>query len=89
MAFFDDFGKKVGNAVDVTAAKTKEVAFLTKLNMQISSEKRKMERLYTEIGKLTYERENGKPDSFVSEQCLEIDKIKKIIEELDKKLKEV
>ncbi len=88
MSFLDDFGKTMGVVMDSAAAKTKEFTEITKLNMQISSEERKIEKLYAEIGKLAFEREKGNSASFASEQCGKILGCKRTISELEKKLGE-
>lgn len=52
MAFFDDFGKKISQAGQTTLQKTREMADIAKLNMQISDEEKKINNTYLEIGKL-------------------------------------
>jgi tetrahydromethanopterin S-methyltransferase subunit G len=89
MAFLDDLGKKLGAAADITAAKTKELTEVAKINMRISSEERKIEKLFSEIGKLVFEKEKDKSESFVAEQCSKILEIGQKIEELNKKLDEI
>ncbi|WP_010681133.1 zinc ribbon domain-containing protein [Acetivibrio cellulolyticus] len=54
MAFFEEFGKKLTNAGKDVAKKTKDLADVTKLNMQINSEEDNIRNKYNEIGKLYY-----------------------------------
>ncbi|MCX7614157.1 MAG: hypothetical protein N2Z65_00205 [Clostridiales bacterium] len=89
MTFFDDLGRKLGVVAETTMTKAKELTDITKLNMQISSEERKMEKLYSEIGKLVFDKEKDLPQSFVAEQCSKIVEVQKSIKELNKKLEEV
>lgn len=89
MTFFDDFGKKLGVVAETTVTKAKELTEITKLNMQISSEERKLEKLYAEIGKLVFEKEKDKSGGFVSEQCSRIIEVQQAIGDLNKKLNEV
>lgn len=52
MSFFDDLGKKLSQAGQSAAQKTKEIAETAKLNSQISDEEKKISDLYLQIGKL-------------------------------------
>lgn len=52
MSFFDDLGKKLSQAGQTAAQKTKEIAETAKLNSQISDEEKKINELYLQIGKL-------------------------------------
>lgn len=51
MAFFDDFGKKLSQAGQSTIQKTKDMADVAKINMQISDEEKKINDTYLQIGK--------------------------------------
>lgn len=55
MAFFENIGKKVGEAAQAAAKKSSELVEVTKLNMSISSEEEKMQKLYIKVGKKLYE----------------------------------
>lgn len=55
MAFFDDFGKKISQASQSTIQKTKDMADVAKINMQISDEEKKINDTYFQIGKLYME----------------------------------
>lgn len=52
MSFFDDLGKKLSQAGQTAAQKTKEIAETAKLNSQISDEEKKINEYYLQIGKL-------------------------------------
>lgn len=52
MSFFDDLGKKLSQAGQSAAQKTKEIAETAKLNSQISDEEKKINDFYLQIGKL-------------------------------------
>lgn len=56
MAFLDNFGKKVSEAAQAAAKKSGELVEITKINMNISSEEDKMQKLYTEMGKIIYKK---------------------------------
>jgi ribosomal protein L40E len=62
MAFFEKFGEKLTNAGKDVAKKTKELADITRLNMQISSEEDNIKNKYIEIGKLYYKLFSESPD---------------------------
>lgn len=56
MAFFDDLGKKLSAAGQEVLQKTKDTAEGIKLNTQLAEEEKKIKKIYTEIGRLYYER---------------------------------
>ncbi len=51
MAFLDDFGKKISQASQSTLQKTRDMADVAKLNMQITDEEKRINDTYLEIGK--------------------------------------
>lgn len=55
-----------------TADKTKAVARITKLNLEISSEKDTIKKAYSEIGRLYYELHHNDPDTFFIQLCDEV-----------------
>ena len=59
MAFFENLGKKVGEAASIAAKKSGEVVEITKLSMNIAGEEDKVKTAYTEIGKRVYEITNS------------------------------
>lgn len=54
MPFFDNLGKKVGEAAQAAAKKSNELVEVTKLNMSVNSEEDKASKLYEGIGKKLY-----------------------------------
>ncbi|MGE4283394.1 MAG: hypothetical protein AB7G87_06680 [Clostridia bacterium] len=88
MAFFNDLGKKLGTAAEATASKAKEIAEVTKLNSQISSEEKQIEKIYTEIGKLIFEQDKENEQSPAAELCAKILAAQKNIEQLKQKIEE-
>lgn len=52
MAFFDDLGKKISQAGQTVAQKTKDVTEVARLNGAILDEEKKINSNYNEIGKL-------------------------------------
>lgn len=61
MGFFDELQAKLTAGSKVVVAKTKQAKDTMKLNVQISSEERKIDAIYTQIGKAYFEanRETG------------------------------
>ena len=51
MAFFEELGKKISQVGYATVQKTKEVADVSKINLSIAEEERKLNDLYMQIGK--------------------------------------
>lgn len=64
MAFFEKIGGAITNGVSATANKTKEFSGATKDNMELSSKKKELNGVYTEIGKLFV---NGNDDEKLKE----------------------
>ncbi len=69
----------LGTAADITrglvgkaADKTKDVAKITKLNMELNSEKETVQKAYLEMGKLYYETHKSAPEGFFVQLCDEI-----------------
>ncbi|HOJ11288.1 MAG TPA: zinc ribbon domain-containing protein [Clostridiales bacterium] len=54
MAIFENIGKKVTEAAQVAAKKSGELVEVTKLNMNISSEEDRIQKLYEQIGREIY-----------------------------------
>ncbi|OPZ88720.1 MAG: Double zinc ribbon [Firmicutes bacterium ADurb.Bin419] len=72
MAFFEKFGEKISSAGKDMAKKTKELADVTKLNMQIGSEEDNIKNNYIEIGKLYYGLFSSSPDERLASLCSSI-----------------
>lgn len=75
----DNVFNALGTAADLTrglvgkaADKTKDVAKLAKLNMELNSEKETVQKAYLEIGKLYYETHKSAPEGFFVQLCDEI-----------------
>lgn len=66
MAFFDDLGKKLSQAGQSVAQKTKDFSEINKLNGVISSEEKKINNIYLQLGKEYYTRHRND-----SEVCFE------------------
>lgn len=69
MAFFEKFGEKLSSAGKDVAKKTKELADVTKLNMQIGGEEDNIKNQYIEIGKLYYGLFSSSPDERLASLC--------------------
>ena len=55
MAFFDGWGKKITETVDVVGKKTNELVEIQKLRSQISSLEKNIDKCYIELGKMMFE----------------------------------
>lgn len=89
MDFLDNLGKKLTNAGQSAVQKTKEVADITKLSAEVSTEERKLSDCYSAIGKLyvslhhdDYEEEFEKYFKFVKEYEAKIEECKQQIKEI-------
>lgn len=89
MAFFEKIGEKLTNAGKDVAKKTKELADIAKLNMQISNEEDNIKNKYFEIGKLYYESFSSSPDEKFVEFCSSISESKNKIDTLKDQIQEV
>jgi rRNA maturation endonuclease Nob1 len=81
MSFFQNLGKKVGDAAKGVKEKIDELAAIAKLNKSIADENKKIAQAYTDIGKKVYEfYKQGEliHDSFADE-CQTIDLAEKAI----------
>ena len=94
MEFFDKLSKKASEAYKITADKTGKLAKETKLKLKISELKSEINTIYTEIGKMAYEKhtlKNGKENCTenvceeIKEKCLKIDMLS---DEIDNLLKQ-
>ncbi len=60
MSFWDDLQKTLSEATDFTVQKTTELSDLAKLKYNIHSSEKKLDRIYTELGKIYFDiRKNG------------------------------
>lgn len=72
MSFFDDLGKTLTDKSQEVAKKAKDVTEVTRLNSQISSEQKKIEACYTDIGRMYYQKMNGNPEPEYAELAAQI-----------------
>ncbi len=84
-AFFADVSVKAQAAAQTAVKKTGEVAESAKQAITLKSEQQKLERLYTEMGKLYYNQENAE---VLAAQVMEIDEQKRVIDELKAQIAE-
>lgn len=85
MAFMDDL-KKFGKNV---AQKSSEMVETTKLNMSISQEKDKINKIYYEMGSAVYEQYKAGNDLGLGEKCMQIVEIEAKIAEFQAKIMEL
>lgn len=85
MSFFE----KLTSAGKDMAKKTKELADITKLNLQISSEEDNIKEKYKEIGKLYYELYSSNPDEKFAEFCSAITQSMGKISDLRNQINEI
>ena len=78
MAFWDDLQKGVSNAASFTAKKTTELTDLAKLKYNIHTEETKLERCFTEIGRLFYSSKRDSTDTSaeITSYIMQADKIR-------------
>ncbi len=91
MSMLESFTRKVTDTAKAAAKKSSELVEVTKLNMSISSEEDKIEKLYLEIGKTIYEsyaKGETTSDLFV-EKCKQIDSYNSNIKEMRRKILEL
>jgi len=82
MAFLDDI-KKAAKSI---AMKTGDMVEVSKLNISISQEKDKINKLYTEIGREVYEQYKAGNDAGFGDKCAVIAEHERTIEELRMKI---
>lgn len=71
MSIFDNITKKVTDTAKAAAKKSGELVEVTRLNMNVSAEQDKIDKICLSIGKTIYEafkKGEGTPDSFI-ENC--------------------
>jgi len=89
MAFFDDLKNKVSSTAKNVAQKSGELVEITKLNLSISSEQDKINKVYAEIGALVYKSfKEGQETEFV-QQCEAIKASEAVIAETKAKILEL
>lgn len=87
MAFLENLGK----AAQAAAKKSGELVEVTKLNVNINSEEDKIHKLYTQIGKVTFEKysASGVAEDNVREACEAIVVLEQNVKALRDKIAEV
>ncbi|MDR1210339.1 MAG: zinc ribbon domain-containing protein [Clostridiales bacterium] len=86
MALFDDIKKKVADTTQGAVKATKEFAETARLNSRISEEQRKIGSLYSQIGKLYYERRREDAEPPFDELCAAITAATEQIEKLQSEI---
>ena len=82
-AIFENVATKVDGFARSAARKGEEVAETAKLNIALHSEQKKLEGMYTTLGKLFYEQSKGTDVRVqIKTQIMEIDEQKLTVEEL-------
>lgn len=81
MDFFEKIGEKITSTSKDVAKKTKELADISKINTQISSEEDSIKYKYNQIGKLYYETFGENPDEVFAPMCQSIIESQKKISE--------
>lgn len=89
MAFFEDIGKKVSQTSQDAIKKTKIMAETSKLNGQISAEKRVISENYSKIGEKYFELFSANPDENLAGFVTVIKEALLKIEELEDQIKKL
>ena len=88
MAFFEELGKKISQVGYATVQKTKELADVSKINLSISEEERKLNDLYMQIGKKYVELHTYAPENefaeLLEQVCIGKEKIVNLKVEIEK-----
>ncbi len=82
-AVASDAAKMATDLARRAASKTKQMSRITRLNMDISSQKNTIKNAYTEIGKLYYEAHHDDPDGFFIQLFQEIDVANEAIQAME------
>lgn len=88
MAVFESFTKKVAETAKAAAKKSSELVEVTKLNMNVGAEESKIEKTYSEIGKVVYQKFDEGEDvgEAFAELCGKIKSYEENIKELKQKI---
>ncbi len=89
MAFFEDLGKKISKAGQSVVDKGKELADITKINLSISDEERKIDECYKKIGKLFVEKIGDRAEGEFSELVSEVHTAENKISEYKQQIKDI
>lgn len=88
MAFLSGLGEKVGKAAQAAAKKSNEIVEITKINMNISSEEEKIQKIFKQIGELVFDdfKNNTDTGESVVALCQQVVTHQQTIKELKEKL---
>ncbi len=91
MPFFDNLGKKVGEAAQAAAKKSSELVETTKLNMSINTAEDKINKIYLKIGENIFAKYNAgqEIDPDFIDDCKQVKELKEEIDELKAKIMEL
>ncbi len=100
MAFFEGLGKKISEAAGSAAVKAKDLAGeaadkaklmaeIAKINSDIHSTQKQMDKTYFELGKAVFGQEKANEESIYAEQIEKIKDFQNTIIEYQKKLQEI
>lgn len=89
MAFFDDLGKKISKASQSVMDKGKELADITKINLAISDEEKKLDEAYKKLGKLFVEKIGDRAEGDFAELVSEAKAAVSKIDELRQQIKDI
>ena len=70
--FFSNFGKKISNVGQETVKKTKEIAEISKISSKIKDEEKKLDGLYTELGKKYFSLDSRNQVAEIQDICSSI-----------------
>lgn len=85
MSMFDDIGNKVNELSNQAVQKTKDVSEVMNLKTSISDEERKINDLYTQIGKIYYTKKDESKDE-LNQLCQSIDASHQLIADMKKQI---
>lgn len=89
MAFFEDLGKKISKAGQSVVDKGKELADITKINLAISDEEKKIDEAYKKIGKLFVEKIGDRAEGEFLDLVTEVKNADSKIGELKQQIKDI
>ncbi len=89
MGFFDTLGESLTNAGKDMAKKANEIAKVTSLNGQISSQESLMDGIFKEIGKMIFDNKDNWKDLDLAEILGKLDTAKSEIERLKEEIQNV
>lgn len=89
MSFLKDLGNKITDVAGDAADKAKELAEVQKLKMDISSEEKKVQQAYVNLGKLYFEEIKDFDDGPGADYCKSIIEAQKVIADLEAKIESI